>query len=280
MNDSTPVPTSPDLATQVSPSSDSTRAKFLTAHWRWLAMVNFVVPRELVEPLVPRGVKLDTHDDRVYASLVGFLFVHTKVLGLPIPWHRHFEEFNLRFYVRREVAGEVRRGVVFVKELVPRRAIAVTARWTYNEPYAALPMRHSLGGLPDPRHAMPYSRINSLPKDRGVTYEWYADRKWQGVSVDCEEDFAPLRPESHEEFIAEHYWGYCRQRDGGTVEYRVEHPPWRAAAARLSRINADFSSLYGASWASVLASKPFSAFVAEGSEIVVRRPTWLSTTDF
>lgn len=251
------------------------RGKFLTAHWRWLAMVNFTVPRELVEPLVPRGVVLDSHDDRVYASLVGFMFVHTKVLGVPVPWHRHFEEFNLRFYVRREVAGEVRRGVVFVKELVPRCAIATIARWTYNEPYESLPMRHSLRGLPDPRCVACDSPLDSNPQDRGVAYEWFRGNRWQGVSVDCKADFAPLRPGSHEEFIAEHYWGYCRQRDGGTVEYRVEHPPWRAATATPVRIDVDFESLYGEAWAPVLRQSPYSAFIAEGSEIVVRRPTRL-----
>lgn len=258
-----------------STSSEQPRGKFLTAQWRWLAMVNFTVPRELVEPLVPRGVVLDTHEDRVYASLVGFLFVHTKVLGVPVPWHRHFEEFNLRFYVRREVAGEVRRGVVFVKELVPRLAIAKVARWTYNEPYEALPMKHSLRGLPDPRRVSVDSSLASDPQDRGVSYEWLQGSRWQGVAVNCKTDFAPLRSGSHEEFIAEHYWGYCRQRDGGTVEYRVEHPPWRAATAAPVRIDIDFESLYGQAWAPVLRQSPYSAFIAEGSEIVVRRPTRL-----
>lgn len=112
----TPLSTSPPLA-----------GRFLTAHWRWLAMLNYEVPPELLAPLTPRGVQLDHFAGRTYVSVVGFLFVHTKVLGIPIPWHRHFEELNLRFYVRRDVEGETRRGVVFVKELVPRWAIAQVA---------------------------------------------------------------------------------------------------------------------------------------------------------
>lgn len=37
------------------------------------------------------------------------------------------ERAQLRFYVRRRVDGEWRRGVMFIKEIVPRRAIAAAA---------------------------------------------------------------------------------------------------------------------------------------------------------
>src|SRR5690242_13649205 len=118
------------------------RRPFLTAEWRDLVMLNYEVPQGLLEPLVPGGVELDHWNGTLYVSVVGFLFRDTRVLGLAIPGHRTFEEVNLRFYVRREVAGEERRGVVFIRELVPRRAIATVARLLYNEPYRAVAMRH------------------------------------------------------------------------------------------------------------------------------------------
>jgi hypothetical protein len=45
---------------------------------------------------------------------------------------------------------------------------------------------------------------------------------------------------SHEEFIAEHYWGYTAQRDASTVEYRVTHPSWRVAPATTTDIDCDY----------------------------------------
>src|SRR5438105_8040607 len=117
---------------------------FLTANWRYLAMMNFVVDPKILERLVPAGTELDFHQGRTFVSVVGFLFLDTRVLGVPIPWHRDFEEVNLRFYVRRQAADGVRRGVVFIKEIVPRIAIAATARLLYGEKYVALPMRHDL----------------------------------------------------------------------------------------------------------------------------------------
>ena len=76
--------------------------------------------------------------------MVGFLFLNTKVLGVPVPFHRDFEEVNLRFYARSKAEEGWRRGVVFVKEIVPRWAIAAVARWCYGERYAAMPMRHQV----------------------------------------------------------------------------------------------------------------------------------------
>lgn len=89
---------------------------FMTAEWKWLAMANYVVDPSLLEPLVPRGTELDSHDGLVYVSLIGFLFNRSRIFGIPIPLHQSFEEVNLRFYVRR---GD-KRGVVFIRELVPR----------------------------------------------------------------------------------------------------------------------------------------------------------------
>src|SRR6266511_1713107 len=117
---------------------------FLTAEWRRLAMLNYEIDPAALRPFIPRGVELDTWNNRHFVSVVGFLFLKTLVMGLPIPFHRDFEEINLRFYVRRKGPEGWRRGVVFVKEIVPRWAIATVAQWVYNENYVAHPMSHEL----------------------------------------------------------------------------------------------------------------------------------------
>lgn len=225
---------------------------FLTAEWRSLAMLNYEVAPGLLRPLVPAGTELDTWEGRTYVSLVGFLFLKTRVLGVPIPFHRDFEELNLRFYVRREAPDGPRRGVVFVKEVVPRLAIATVARLVYNENYVARRMRHR--------------RV-----ENGVTYEWRNAGQWNRLGVETDGPPRPLEPGSEAEFITEHYWGYARQRDGGTVEYQVEHPPWRVWAATSWTLDTDAASLYGPELGEALRREPVSAFLAEGSAIVVRR---------
>jgi uncharacterized protein YqjF (DUF2071 family) len=231
---------------------------FLTAEWRYLAMLNYPIDPAALASRVPAGCELDTWDGRHYVSVVGFQFLDTRVLSIPVPFHRNFEEVNLRFYVRREVAGTWRRGVVFVKELVPRWAIAAVARAVYGENYEALPMRHTRGPATQ-------SGVTAL------RYEWRRSGSWEGLTVEFSGSPTTPAEDAEEAFITEHYWGYSRQRDRATVEYQVEHPRWRVWRADSASLSCDASSLYGPEFASALTGPPSTAFVADGSAIVVRR---------
>jgi uncharacterized protein YqjF (DUF2071 family) len=230
---------------------------FLTATWRDLLMINWPVPAAVLTPLVPRGTELDPWEGTPWVSVVAFRFLATRVLGVPVPFHRDFPEVNLRFYVRRRVDGTWRRAAVFIRELVPRRAIAWVARAAYNEPYLALPMRCAIA-----------RRANETT----LAFGWRRHRRWEGVRAVTRGAPQPCAAGSAEAFITEHYWGYTRQRDGGTVEYRVAHPPWRVTPAHEVSLDLDARTLYGAAFAEVLAAPPASAFVAEGSGVTVYRP--------
>jgi uncharacterized protein len=232
-------------------------APFLTAQWRDLLLLNYQVDPQLLAPLVPAGTTLDLWEGLALVSVVGFRFVDTRVLGVSIPWHRDFDEVNLRFYVRREQADEVRRAVVFIRELVPRTAIAWVARTLYHEPYRAVPMRH-------------YQ--SSDEQRRTLRYEWNERGTWTGLSARTEGASQALLAGSEAEFITEHFWGYTRQPDGSTVEYKVTHPSWRVWTAHDARLHGAVAATYGSELASVLAVLPRSAFVAEGSPVTVFRP--------
>jgi uncharacterized protein len=236
------------------------RRAFLTAEWRYLVILNYEVPPAVLAPLVPAGTTLDLWRGRALASIVGFRFLDTRVLGVPVPFHRRFDEVNLRFYVRREPpGGDVRRAVVFVRELVPRRAIALVARLAYNEPYDAVPMRSRA----------PPSLVATPGR---LEYAWRTGRRWHRVAAETVGEPAIADPDSEAAFVTEHYWGYTRQRDGGTVEYEVTHPRWRLWAVRGAELDADVAEVYGPRFADALAGPPSSALVAEGSPVVVYAP--------
>jgi uncharacterized protein len=234
------------------------RSVFLTAEWRHLAMVNFEIDPVLVRPLVPAGTELDDWRGRTFVSLVGFLFLDTRILGIGIPRHRDFEEVNLRFYVRRRTSEGWRRAVVFVKELVPRAAIAMAARVFYGESYLAVPMSHRIAVTGEGPAAI-----------RQVSYRWRYERQENEIRVTVRGDASEIAAGSQEEFITEHYWGYTRQRRGGTLEYQVEHPRWRAWTAVDARLEGDPARLYGEGFARCLKAPPASAFLADGSEVRV-----------
>jgi uncharacterized protein YqjF (DUF2071 family) len=224
-------------------------------------MLNYAVEPSLLRPFVPKGTDLDSWEGVTFLSLVGFLFANTRVFGVPIPWHRTFEEVNLRFYVRRTVHGEIRRAVTFLREVVPRPLIAAVARLAYNEPYQALPMRHRFGPL----------CADGVPTT--VEYQWRLPTGWAGLSVQTTGPGRAAVAGSQEEFITEHYWGYTRQRDGSTVEYRVAHPTWRVWSVQAPRLDGDVSPLYGPEIARILSGPPASAFFADGSAVTVSTPS-------
>ena len=230
------------------------RPVFLTAEWRWLAMLNYAVDPEVLAPRLPAGTELDLWRGEALVSMVAFRFLGTRLLGLPVPLHRDFDEINLRFYVRRRGPEGMRRGVVFVKEVVPKRAIAWVARRFYGENYVYAPTRHQLPG---------YGSAT-------LAFEWRTGGRWQRLAADLAGASKLPDEGSEERFITEHYWGYAAQRDGGTVEYRVEHPPWTVWPAANATLDCDVAALYGGEFAPFLTVPPRSAFVATGSPVAVR----------
>jgi uncharacterized protein YqjF (DUF2071 family) len=235
------------------------RRPFLTARWHFLAMLNYRIDAAVLSPLVPAGTELDTWQGEAIVSLVGFRFLDTRLCGLPVPFHRDFDEVNLRFYVRRLAGGEVRRGVSFIKEIVPRRAIAAVARFAYNEPYVACPMRsRTPGGL-------------DAAEPGAVEYAWRAHGRWHRLGVTTSGEASRPAAGSEAEFITEHYWGYTPQRDGSTIEYEVRHPPWRVWTGD-SVLDCDAARMYGPAFAASLRGAPRSAFLADGSPVSVGSP--------
>jgi uncharacterized protein len=230
---------------------------FLTAEWRHLVMLNYEIDPAVLERYLPRGVELDSWQDRHFVSIVGFMFHKTKVMGLPIPFHRTFPEVNLRFYVVRHEHGERRRGVVFIREVAPRRAVCFIARAVYNEQYHYHPMEHDL--------RLPGSGVGN------VAYYWQQPGGELEAAAEFTGEPRPLVPGSFDEFIAEHYWAYTAQRDGSTKEYHVTHPPWRVWPAKTHRFTGDPVGFYGPAFAGVLDRLPASAFVADGSSVAVYR---------
>ena len=216
-------------------------------------MSNYAVDPRLLAPLVPPGTEIDFENGETFLSVVGFLFLDTRLLGLPIPLHRDFEEVNLRFYVRRKSADTWRRGVVFVRELVPKRAIATIARTFYGEPYLAVAMKHEI------------EHVDLRVK---VAYSWRRGSKWESLEMSASGEPQSIPAGSHAEFITEHYWGYTCFR-GGCSEYRVEHPRWKIWNASDFEFNAEVATLYGEQFAETLNQPPRSAFIADGSPITI-----------
>jgi uncharacterized protein YqjF (DUF2071 family) len=227
---------------------------FLTAEWRNLVMANYTIDPAVLKPHVPCHTELDDFEGVHYVSLVGFLFTNTKIRGIAVPFHTTFEEVNLRFYVRYKEGLVWKRGVVFLKEIVPRRAITFVANTLYGEKYATHPMRH---------------RWEQTGNDLHVSYEWKVGSTWNYIRATAHAQATPLPGGSAEEFITEHYWGYTFVSNRCTGVYQVAHPRWLIHAVKSYDIRCDAALLYGTAFAEALKETPQSVFLAAGSAVQV-----------
>ena len=233
-------------------------AKFLTADWRYLGMLNYEVDPVMLRSHLPAGTELDDYDGRHFISLVGFLFLDTHVLSLPAFFHQNFEEVNLRFYVRRSAGGGTRSGVVFLRELVARPLVAEMAKLTYNEPYRTVPMQHTI--------------LDTSGELQCVEYQFGGPGDQCRMTLHVESPLEPVSPGSLEEFLSHRQWGYTTQRDGGTIEYRVEHPHWNIWPNARWELDGPLREFYDEPFATILNKGPSSAFIAEGSAVAVHLP--------
>jgi hypothetical protein len=228
---------------------------FLKAEWRNLIMANYEIEPEILKPYLPKGVELDFYQGKCYVSLVGFLFKDTSLFNVPIPFWGSFEEVNLRFYVLRKVDGEIRRGVVFINETVPNKIVAYIANKLYKEHYTAIPTKY-------------HWQIDE--KQKQIVYQWKVKNQWNSIKVNALAGKEKMVPNSMEEFIFEHYYGYTKVNDHKSLEYKVEHPSWEINHIKDYRINCDFASFYGESFGVLNNADPSSVMLAEGSAVRVK----------
>lgn len=229
---------------------------FLDAQWRKLVMINYTIDPKLLKPYIPFETELDFWNDTCYVSLVGFMFVDTRMLKLKIPFHINFEEINLRFYVKYKETEEYKRGVVFVKEIVPMPSLTLVANLLYNENYETLKTRHVWAENDD-----------ALT----VEYGWRKKGQWHTIKAISDKTPVDIKEGSEEEFITEHFWGYTKITDSVTSEYEVAHPRWQIYPVKDYEVSVDFEKTYGPDFAFLQDLKPASVYLAEGSEIIVKQ---------
>jgi hypothetical protein len=229
-------------------------AIFLKAKWENIIMANYAVEPEILKPYLPSGVELDLYNDKAYVSLVGFMFKHTKLFNIPIPLLGTFEEINLGFYVFRKEGNLIKRGVVFVNETIPYKAVACMANKLYKEHYTAIPTRHNW-------------KITNETKN--IQYEWKINNEWNHIKIEALTMSDALTPGGFQEFIFEHYFGYTKVNDHATEEYKINHPSWKTNKVTNVAIHCNFNKMYGSEFGYLSTVEPDSVFIAEGSQIEV-----------
>mgnify|MGYP001045942559 CR=1 FL=1 len=231
---------------------------FLKAEWQKLAIINYEIDPEILEKYLPEGTELDFYHGKCYVSLVGFMFLNTRLLGFSIPFYRNFEEVNLRFYVKKKEKNAWKRGVVFIKEIVPKYALSFVANAFYKENYKTMPMNNDI-------------QIND--DELTVQYSW-KDKSWHSLRITADCNAMPMENDSEFEFITEHYFGFTKRKNK-TSEYEVCHPQWDHYQIKDYQLDIEFSALYGKEFEFLNEQIPVSVMLAEGSEIEVNTKKYI-----
>jgi len=228
---------------------------FLSAHWENLIMANYAVNPAVLLPYLPKGVELDMFNNKIYVSLVGFMFKKTSLFNVPIPFFGTFEEINLRFYVKKIEGDHIKRGVVFINETVPHKSVAWLANKLYKEHYIAVPTKSSI-------------EITTFSKN--IDYQWKINNKWNHLAVNATVENVKMQAGSIEEFIFEHYYGYTKINNHLSQEYKVNHPRWLVNEVIDYAVDCDFKSMYGEDFSFLSNQQPDAVILAQGSPVTVK----------
>lgn len=227
---------------------------FLRAKWEEIVMINYEIDPKILKPYLPFGLELDMHESKCFVSLVGFKFVKSKIFGVPIPFYGSFDEVNLRFYVKRIDRKELKRGVVFISEIVPYKIVSFLANLLYKEHYSVAEMSSSI----------------LVENDiKNINYYWKATSEQQNIFASFHKELKIIEPNSLEEFIYEHYFGFTKVSETKTWEYKVNHPRWLTNEVIAYKIECDFEKMYGSDFAFLNHQKPYSVYNAQGSEVSI-----------
>jgi len=171
--------------------------------WVDLAFLHWPVEPELVRPLLPQTLELQTFGGSAWIGVVPFVITGLRVRGLlPLPGLSTFPEVNVRTYVTRDG----RPGVWFFSLDAGSTIFVEAAKRLYRLPYERAQMRcERLDGFVHYESARPGAAFSGRYRGEGALFH--------------------AEPGSLEEFLVERYCLYTA--DGGR-DYRAEihHPPW------------------------------------------------------
>lgn len=227
---------------------------FLNAEWRKLAFANYIIDKNILKDYIPYGTELDLWQGKCYISLVAMMFKNTRILGVKIPYHINFEEVNLRFYVKKFENRQWKRGVVFIKEIVPKSAITFVANNLYNENYETMKMSHFWKDYDD---------------QKTVEYYWGKSDENNFFKMTSGLEQREIKKDGETEFILENYLGFAKVRNQKTYEYIVKHPRWKIYNVQNFDLNVNFGSIYGKEFDFLSKVKPHSTILVEGSEVAI-----------
>ena len=180
-------------------------------HMRWLDLMfmHWPVKPEVLRPMIPAALEIDTFDSEAWIGVVPFRMTGIRPRYVPsLPWVSAFVELNVRTYVKYKG----RRGVWFMSLDAANPLAVRMARWQFHLPYFD-------------------AKMSCIKNDKEIQY--CSKRTHQGAAA--ADYMARYRPVgdvyqsaagSIEHWLTEQYVFYSADRNGDIYHGDVDHTPW------------------------------------------------------
>lgn len=229
---------------------------FMTGNWENLIMSTYQVNSDLLKPYLPKDTEIDLYKGKALVSIVAFTFSEVCFFGIKIPCHQKFGQINFRFYVKSKI--DDKKGVVFIKEFAPKPLIALTAKLFYNEPYK-------------------YKKINygifKSNKTIKITYQYKSIKLTAHSSINT----IKQKQNTLEHFVVDRYIAFIKNRKGKTLQYKINHKPWRLMKSANISVNNDILDMMPSKFKN---AKHVSSFFVDGSNVTVEKGIIQQTKQF
>ena len=127
--------------------------------------------------------------------------------------------------MKRLNGTELKRGVVFISEVVPHKIVSFLANKLYKEHYSTAKMASSI-------------LVENEIKQ--IKYTWQSQSQMYSIDTSFFDKQDDIEPNSLEEFIYEHYYGFTKVSARETWEYKVNHPRWQTGNSRRNYLHTAF----------------------------------------
>jgi len=196
-------------------------------HWGKLLFMHWPIDAQLLRPLIPGKLEIDTFDGAAWIGVIPFTMWGIRASFLPpIPGTSAFHELNVRTYVTRDGVH----GVWFFSLDAANQLAVWGARKFYRLPYFNARM-----SVQQEKDTITYS--STREDSRGAPASF--DATWTVGNP-----IPQSQPGSLEFFLTERYCLYSTHR-GKVYRARIHHSPWPLQNATLTSLNSNMIECLG-----------------------------------
>ena len=191
--------------------------KLLFMHWR--------IDEDILRPLIPERLKIDTFDGDAWIAVVPFTMWNVRAsFTPPIPWLSEFHELNVRTYVHYEGVP----GVWFLSLDANSSVAVLGARTVFNLPYFNADIVLKQEGS-----TIDYSSVRTEEPKAEYRATWTIDDK-----------LGQSDPDSLDFFLTERYCLYS-VRGRRLNRLRIHHRPWSLFEATVQSYSSTMIESHG-----------------------------------